>query len=347
MKVTRLKEINKSLIKFDSTIKEVVNNLNDSGLKIALVINDNKKLLGTIVDGDIRRGLLNGFGLDDKIERIIFKHPQVVKPNTSSFEAIEIMRINYLNHLPIVDENQIPIGLHTLDDVILDRSPQRKNKVVIMAGGFGKRMLPLTKNKPKALIEVLGKPMLEHVVLKAKKCGFENFIFSINYLGNMIEDYFSNGKKLGVNISYISEKKPLGTVGALFQLKNLNNETIIVTNCDIISDINYEDALNYHETNSADATMVVRRYETKNPFGVIETKDNDFISYYEKPTKSENINAGIYIFKSNVLKNLKEEYKDMPQFFEDLIKLGKKVKVYPIHEDWNDFGQNQNSLILK
>ena len=338
MKLNKIEEIKKTLLKSDSCIKEAIENLNNSRLKIALVVNEKNKLIGTVVDGDIRRGLLNGIGLKDKISDIIHKNPRVVTSKVTTYEAEEIMRINYLNHIPIVDRDLKPVGLHTLEDI--GRPIQRENKIVILAGGLGKRLLPLTKSKPKALIKAFGKPMLEHVVLKIKKCGFKNFIFSINYLGSMIKDYFSSGEKIGVKINYIEEKSFLGTAGSLCYLKNLENQIILVTNCDVISEIDYGDAVDYHKSNRADATMVVHRYETQNPFGVIETKGNNFLSYNEKPIKYENINAGIYIFESDVFKYLKDEkYKDMPEFFMSLTKAKKKVIVYPIYETWHDLGQ--------
>ena len=214
-----ISEIKNITIKLDSSIKDVISNINASSLKIALVIDSNNKLHGTIVDGDIRRGLLDGLNLKDKIEKIVNKKPMVARENMSTYEAIEMMKVNYFNHLPIVDNNYKLTGLHVLDHV---RRPNRRdNKIIIMAGGMGKRLLPLTKEKPKALIDAFGKPMLEHVLLKIKKCGFKNFIVSINYLGSMIKNYFSTGKKLGIKIEYIEEKKFLGTAGSLFYLKKL------------------------------------------------------------------------------------------------------------------------------
>tara|TARA_B110001454_G_C12665419_1_gene411357 strand:+ start:224 stop:1267 length:1044 start_codon:yes stop_codon:yes gene_type:complete len=340
MKLKKEKDIKKIIIKLGSTIKSAINNLNNSGLKIVLVTDENNKLLGTIVDGDIRRGLLNGLDLTGKIDDIIFRNPNVTNIKTSNNQAIEIMKMNYLNHLPIVDENNKPIGLHTVEEVV--GISERDNKVLIMAGGFGKRLLPQTNKVPKALIEVYGKPMLENIVLKIKKSGFRNFIFSTHYLGDKIKDHFSTGEKLNVKIEYIEEKKPLGTAGSLCYLKNLSGQNVLVTNCDVISEIDYSEAIDYHEFHKADATMAVNRFETQNPYGVIETDGNIFKSYHEKPIKHENINAGIYIFKSEVFKYIDDEkYLDMPDFFAKLLKLKKKVIVYPIYEKWQDMGQKE------
>ena len=342
MSINYKRRVDEIIISNDCNIREVIKNLNSSGLKISLVVDDKKKLVGTITDGDVRRGLLKGYNLDNKIKNIIHKKPKTLSKKTSKKKALTFMRENILQHMPVVNKINEPIGLYTTID--FERKSDRSNKIVIMTGGMGKRLLPLTKNKPKALVKVFDKPMLEHVVLKLKNYGFKNFIFSINYLGNMIKNYFSFGEKLNVKIKYIQENKPLGTAGSLFYLKYLKNETIMVTNCDIISDIDYGDALDYHIKNSADATIVVHRYETRNPFGVIKAKGNKFISYQEKPIKYENINAGIYVIGTKVLKYLKnEEYIDMPDFIARLSKKKRKVIVYPIYESWNDLGQKEEN----
>ena len=345
MKLLKLQEFKKAIINSDSTINNVVKSLNNSGLKIVLVVKKNK-FLGTIVDGDIRRGILKGINLKDNIKKIINKKPVTVGTNVKKKEAIYLTKEYGIQHIPILNKKKNIIGLFINTDLV--ESTKRDIKFVIMAGGYGKRLLPLTQKKPKALIKVFNKPMIEHVIIRAKKFGFFNFIFSINYLGNQIKKYFKNKKNLQVKISYIEEKKPLGTAGSLYLLKNIKDKHVLVTNCDVISDIDYSDVIDYHKLNNADVTMVVKRYEKKNPFGVIETKGNNFIAYYEKPVKYENINAGIYVFNTKNFKYLKkEQHKDMNKFFEDLVKLGKKVIVYPVYESWTDLGTKKSFNIKK
>ena len=333
-------EFKKASINLNSTINDAIKSLNNSELKIVIVLKKNK-LVGTIVDGDIRRGLLKGLNLNDKISKVLNRKPLTINVNVEKNEAIYLMKEKEIQHMPILDEKKYIVGLYINPDLMV---PVRRNtKFVIMAGGYGKRLLPLTKKRPKALVKIHNKPMVEHIILRAKKSGFYNFILSINYLGNQIKKYFRKQKNFEAKISYIKEKKPLGTAGSLYLLKNLKDQHVLVTNCDVISDIDYFDVIKYHKFNSADVTMVVKRYETKNPFGVIETKGNNFVSYYEKPVKYENINAGIYVFNVKTFKFLKKEkYKDMNEFFEDLVKLGKKVIVYPVHEMWTDFGTKDN-----
>ena len=191
MHLSKKKEIKKIIIQSNSLIKDVINNLNNSRLKIALVVDKNNKLIGTVVDGDIRRGLLNGIVIDDEVTKIVHRNPIIVNPKIKKNEILILMKKNELQHIPIVDELKKPVGLYLLDEI--SHKIDRENNFIIMAGGLGKRMLPETKIIPKAMIKVSGVPMIEHVVLQAKKCGFFNFTFSINYLGNKIKEYFSSG----------------------------------------------------------------------------------------------------------------------------------------------------------
>ena len=335
--LTKKNKIKKLLIKPNALVKDAIKNLNESELKIILVVKNNK-LLGTIVDGDIRRGMLNGVSINDNIKNIVHKKPIVAKSNVNKDKIFTLMKENKLQHIPIINKSKKPIGLYMLDEI--NNKMQRGNNFVIMAGGLGKRLLPQTKKTPKAMINISGAPMLEHVVLQAKKCGFFNFVFSINHLGQVIKKHFLNGKKININIKYVEEKAFLGTAGSLCYLKNLKDKTIIVTNCDVLSNIDYAKALDYHNAYSADATMVVRNYTTHNSFGVVETKGTNFLSCKEKPIIDQNINAGIYILETKILKLIKhEKYLDMPDFFMKLRNEKKKVIVYPIYESWVDLGK--------
>ncbi len=339
MKLSR-KEINSILLDQQSTLRQAIGVMNNTGLKILIVVKKNSKMLGTIVDGDIRRGLIKGLNLDSKVTKIINSKPKITKKKITTLEANEIMNLNYLNHLPFLDKNNRPIGLYTKDYSFLVK--ERPNKFVIMAGGRGKRLLPHTISTPKPLVKVFNKPMLEHIIIKARNNGFKNFFLSVNYLKFKIKKYFSNGKKLNVKINYLEEKQPLGTAGSLYLLKNLKNQNIIVSNCDVISDLDFGDLLDYHISNKSDATMAVRRFEKRNQYGVIKAKGKKFISYDEKPLTLENINAGIYVLNSKVLKIIKPNTKiDMTEFFLTLKKKKKNVNIYPIYENWLDAGEKK------
>ena len=208
-----------------------------------------------------------------------------------------------------------------------------------MAGGKGKRLLPLTKKIPKPMLKISGKPMVERLVIKACKEGFDNFIFSVNYLSHKIINYFKDGKKWGVKIKYIQETKPLGTIGSLAFLKNLKFKNLIVINCDVITRLNFNDLLIFHENHKQIATVASIILETKNQFGVIKTKGSRLIEMVEKPLQKNYVNGGIYVFKKSIIKNIKKNKKlDINDLFKKIIKLNKKIIVYPLHEPWTDIG---------
>lgn len=336
-----IKKIKKILINKDTSIKDAIKNINNSGLKIAIAVNKSKKLEGTVVDGDIRRGLIKGLSIQNKVKEIMYKNPYTIKKIISEADAQKIIKLNYLDHLPVLNKKKQIIGMFAHEE-INNFQRKRANQFIIMAGGKGKRLLPLTKKKPKALVEVRGKPMTEKLVLNAKKNGFYNFIITTNYLGNMIQDYFKDGKKFKVKINYIKEKKFLGTAGSLHYLKSKKNQTVLVTNCDILSDVNYSHIIDYHIQNKASATIVVKKFENKNPYGVITAFGNRFVSFQEKPVVIENINAGIYVFENKLFKLIKKnQFLEMTDFFKKINQKKHKVIVYPILENWSDFGQQK------
>ena len=248
------------------------------------------------------------------------------------------MRANKVQQIPIVDKNKKILGLHVWDQIAAPL--ERQNMMIIMAGGKGVRLLPITKDRPKPLIEVGGKPMLEHIIMRAKNDGFTWFLIAINYLGNLIEDYFGDGSRFGVKIDYIREEMPLGTAGALSLLYAQPEKPFIVSNGDVITDVSYGDLLDFHEHHKAIATMAVRSHEWQHPFGVVRTDGVDIIGFDEKPVNRTNINAGIYVLSPEALDNIKkDEPLDMPTLFNDLHKQTKRTVAYPMHEPWLDLGR--------
>jgi NDP-sugar pyrophosphorylase family protein len=211
--------------------------------------------------------------------------------------------------------------------------------MVIMAGGLGSRLYPHTEKCPKALVQIAGKPMLEHIIERAKKEGFRNFIIAIYHLGEMIETHFGNGKRLGVNIEYVREKFPLGTAGALSLIHPLPSKSILVTNTDVMTEIKYGNILEFHERNNANATMAVRIHELKNPFGVVKIKGIELEYFEEKPVIRNHINAGVYVLNPETLNILKNnEHCDMSTLFQRLMVNKNRVLAYPLYENWLDVG---------
>jgi dTDP-glucose pyrophosphorylase len=330
-----------AILSGDSNIEQVIHILNEVRLKIVLVTDANGVLVGTISDGDIRRGLLKGLNLSSPITSIIH-HGAIVASRELSRELVSQMMVaNKIQQIPIVDEKMRVIGLHLWDEI--NGASERSNAIVIMAGGKGSRLHPETENCPKPLLPIAGKPILEHIINRAKAEGFSHFILAIYHLGHMIEEYFGTGEKFGVRIDYLRETSPLGTAGALSLLDPLPSSAIIVTNGDVITDIRYGELLDFHEQNGASATMAVRIHEWQNPFGVVQTQGIEITSYEEKPISRSNINAGVYVIDPTFLKLLKKsERYDMPTLFELIQGKGERIVACPIHETWLDVGSPED-----
>lgn len=326
------------LLPIKSTIQDVIKNLDETTLQIVLIVDPIGKLIGTITDGDIRRGLLRGLQLHSPIESIIYRDSLVVTPQMSRDMVLQLMQTNRIHQLPIVDEERHIVGLYLLDEILAPED--RSNYFIIMAGGKGTRLMPHTENCPKPLLPVAGKPMLEHIIERAKANGFRKFLIAIHYLGHMIEEYFGDGSKFGVNISYIKEEEALGTAGALSLINDTLDSPFIVTNGDVLTDIHYGEFLDFHIHQGAAATMAVRLHEWQHPFGVVRTKGVDIIGFEEKPVYRSHVNAGIYSLNPETLKKLiKKTHCDMPTLFTRLSADGLKTVVYPMHEPWIDVGR--------
>jgi dTDP-glucose pyrophosphorylase len=335
-----------ALIQLGSSLQQAIFNLEKSGIQIALVISEDDKLIGTLTDGDIRRAFLRGMKLDNKIDEIIHRDPFVVPPEIDRDLILQIMQANRIHQLPIVDEEGKIIGLHLWDSVLDLKSLD--NLMIIMAGGQGTRLLPHTENCPKPMLEIGGKPILEHIIERAKLDGFHKFIISLCYLGEMIEEYFGDGSRLGVQIDYIFEDSPLGTAGCLSILKNQPAIPFIVANGDVLTDIHFNEILDFHMRHNAIATMAVREHEIQNQFGVVKIKGIEIDSFEEKPVYSSHINAGIYVLSPEVLNELiHKQYCDMPTLFERVKEKSGLAIVYPMHEPWLDIGRPMDLAIAK
>ena len=327
-----------AILKSTSTLGQAISNLDLTATKIVLICNDQGALEGTISDGDIRRGLLKGLDMNSPVESIVHRNALVVPPQIGRESVRELMTANKIQQIPIVDENRHVVGLHLWDEI---SSPiHRSNIMVIMAGGIGSRLRPYTETCPKPLLLVSGRPMLEHIIERAKLDGFIHFVLAIHYLGHMIEDCFGNGERLGVRIDYLREKSPLGTAGALGLLNPLPNLPFIVTNGDVITDIRYGELLDFHVRHAATATMAVRVHEWQHPFGVVQTQGIEIVGFEEKPIARTHINAGVYALDPNAMRFLEaDERCDMPTLFERLQSEHLKTVAYPMHEPWLDVGR--------
>jgi dTDP-glucose pyrophosphorylase len=335
-----------TLLKPASTIQQAIYSLEKSGMQIVMVVSEDNKLVGTLTDGDIRRALLKGCNLDSYIDEIIHRNPLVIPPGVARELILQLMQANVIRQLPMVDENGSVVGLYVWDSII--GPTQCENIMVIMAGGQGARLHPHTENCPKPMLEVGGKPILQHIIERASRDGFHNFTISLYYLGEMIEEYFGRGDKFGVNIQYLREQTPLGTAGCLSLFNKMPKLPFVVTNGDVLTDINYGELLDFHIRHSADATMAVRQHEIQNQFGVVKTSGIEIEGFEEKPIYRSHVNAGIYILNPESLNLLAHgQHCDMPTLFERLKDNSMKTIAYPMHEPWLDVGRPEDLLAAR
>jgi len=328
----------RALLPAAATLQQAIRNLDETALQIAMVVTADGVLLGTLTDGDIRRGLLRGLDMNSPIEAIVYRDPLVVPPQLRRDTVLQLMQANKIHQLPVVDAGRQVVGLHLWDELMVPR--ERPNLMVIMAGGQGTRLRPHTENCPKPLLPVGGKPMLEHIIERAKAEGFRHFVLAIHYLGHMIEEHFGDGSRWQVKIEYLREEMPLGTAGAIALLARRPEVPFLVSNGDVLTDIRYGELLDFHCRHGASATMAVRLHEWQHPFGVVRIKGVDIIGFEEKPVSRSHINAGIYVLEPRALDALSAgEHCDMPTLFGRLQERATRTIVYPMHEPWLDVGR--------
>lgn len=334
----RVLQWRKALLRVNATMADAIRSLNDSSMQIALVVNEDDTLTGTLTDGDIRRGLLRGLSLDSPVDSVVQRSALVVPPQMSREMVLRLMQANLLHQLPIVDDGRRVVGLHLWDELVVP--VQRSNEMVIMAGGQGTRLRPHTNSCPKPLLPVAGRPVLEHIIERAVAGGFTRFTIAVHYLGHMIEAHFGDGKQWGVRIDYLREETPLGTAGAIGLLNPRPEAPFIISNGDILTDIRYGELLDFHSRHGATATMAVRLHEWQHPFGVVHTDGVDIVGFEEKPIARNHVNAGVYVLDPSSLDAMESgEVCDMPTLFGRLKERGGRTIVYPMHEPWLDLGR--------
>ena len=333
-----MKDIEQIKIVVTSTIEKALSVIDSGAVKIALVVDTDNKLLGTLGDGDIRRGLLRKKKLNDTVEDIYFKNPTTANKGSTKEDLLRLCLINGVAQVPIIDEDWKVIDLFVIDDGLLKK--QHKNHVVLMVGGLGTRLRPLTENTPKPMLEVGGKPILETIVKRFVDSGFTNITMCLGYKSNVIRDYFRDGDDFGANIDYIVEDRRMGTAGALTLLNKKLINPFFVMNGDLLTNIDFEKMLDFHIENDARATMCVREYDIEVPYGVVNIVNEDITSIEEKPIHSFFVNAGVYLLNTECVNLIpKGEFYDMPSLFEELILNNEKTISFPLSEYWLDIGK--------
>ncbi|HAQ23583.1 MAG TPA: nucleotidyl transferase [Acidimicrobiaceae bacterium] len=325
-----------ALLPVGATLREAVQCLEESHLQIILAIDADGRLVGTLTDGDIRRGLLDGTGLDSPIEGFVERKPLTVSADVDHGVVLQAMAHRRIHKVPVVDDDRRVVGLLTWSD--LSRPVKRTNTLVVMAGGQGSRLRPLTEHTPKPMLPIAGRPILDHIIERANADGFRRFVLAVCYLGEVIEDYFGDGSSRGIEVTYLREEEAMGTAGGL-SLLDPPEESVVVTNGDVLTAIRYGEMLDFHQEHGAAATMAVRQHEWRHPFGVVRTDGIDVVGLDEKPVERSQVNAGVYVLEPSTLELLGSgEPCDMPALFDRLRSQGRRTIAYPIHEPWLDVG---------
>ena len=345
-KVTKDSAWYESVLPTTATIRETLSNIDTKGVQFAMIVDATTgKLVGSVTDGDIRRGLLQGKLITGLVLEVCNKSVHTLNSSIANTSlAATYMAMNGINQLPVVDQEFKPVGLYLIRKEAL--TPQN-NRVLIMAGGLGVRLRPLTANTPKPMLPIGGVPILEHIVRELANQGFHDIVIATHYLHDVIENHFGNGEKLNVQIQYFRESTPLGTAGVLGKLNGQRTELpILVLNGDVLADLNYRELLQFHCDSNAFATLVSRVFTYEIPFGVLHVDGVELISIEEKPLIKKYINTGIYVFSPSVKKHVSDGYCDMPMLLEVLMGKGLRTVVYLMENFWMDIGRKDDFFKL-
>lgn len=323
-----------------STIKQALQVINKGAMQIAFVVDPNDRLIGTLTDGDIRRALLGGADLNSSIENIFFKNPTFAKIGDSKEKILKLALSKQLYQIPILDDNGKLIDVKKIEELVKPKN--KPNKVVLMVGGLGTRLRPLTDTIPKPMLKVGSKPILQIIIERFVKQGYIDITLCTGYKSEIIKRFFESGEKFGANISYVKENQRLGTAGALGLLENLPNEPFFVMNGDILTEISFDEMLESHIQKNAIATIGTREFEYQVPYGVINEKNSFVLSIEEKPLQKCLVSAGVYVLSPKCLKGIqKDVYIDMPNLLMSLIDKNLKVVQYTIDGYWIDIGRRE------
>lgn len=320
------------------TIQDGMAAIEEGGAQLALIVDAEGRLVGTLTDGDIRRALLRGALLTDPVGGVATRTPTVALSTDTDAQILAVMRAKGLHQIPVIDIDGRVVALSTIDEYLSVK--ERPNLVVVMAGGPGQRLGELTAKTPKPMLRVGSRPILETIIRNFISEGFRRFKFAVHYRADQIEEHFGDGAKLGVEIEYLREDRRLGTAGALSLLPTIPQEPILVTNADLLMKERFGRLLDLHLESGAEATMAIRTHEFRVPFGVIREQEGSITAIEEKPALSFSVNAGIYVLGRDVVSLIpKDAYVDMTTLFEMAIAKGLPVRCERIDGYWLDIGR--------
>ena len=326
----------------EASLRDAIDAINRGGVQIALMVDTHGRMMGTLTDGDIRRSLLRGLDLSSPASDAVQRHFQSVTSILAPVEVLAVMRRHSIDQLPVIDGDGRLVGLYLLDDLLDEPTAGLPNPVVLMAGGRGTRLRPLTDHCPKPMLRVAGKPILESILEQCIASGLNEFHLAVNHLKEQIREHFGDGSRWGVRIQYIEETSPLGTAGALQLLPDeaRRGSPLLVMNGDVLTRLNLAQLLEFHASHGAAATLCVRSHDVVIPFGVVEAEGVDLVGFREKPVLRHQVNAGIYVLEPSLLDHIPPgEAMDMPSLLLAARAAQQRVAVCPIHEYWCDIGR--------
>ena len=335
----------KHLININSTIKQALELLSLLEHDIILfATNEKQKLIGSLTDGDIRRGLLKGLSIENSISDIINQKPKYIKKNEYSINEIITLREEYYKVIPILDDDNLILNIISFRSL----SSYLPIDVVVMAGGLGSRLKPLTDNTPKPLLKIGGKTIIDYNIDRLISFGVDDFWISVRYLADKIKGHLGNGNNRNINIEYVSENTPMGTIGAVSSIDNFKHDYVLVTNSDILTNLNYEKFFLDFIEKDADMSVVTIPYDVEIPYAVLKTKNNNILSFEEKPTYTYYSNGGIYLIKKSILKNIpKNKFFNSTDLIQLLLEKNLKITSFPMHNYWLDIGKHSDFLTTK
>lgn len=328
-----------ALIPPHATVRDALARIGTSRCHIALVADDSGRLLGTVTDGDIRRALLGTVSLDAPVREVMTRTPITVPPGSDNVACIALMKSRSILQLPVIDGGRI-VGLILLEDLVAPAASLRPNWVMLMAGGRGERLRPLTEQLPKPMLPIGGRPLLEIIIEEAARFGLKRFYLSVNYRAEAIIDHFGDGSRFGVEIRYLREDQQMGTAGALSLLRERPADPLLVMNGDLLTKLDFARLLDYHKARGADITVCVRAFDVELPFGVLTVDGESIRSIVEKPVEKFLVNAGIYVLQPSLIDRVPQGRRfDMPDLIREVLADGHAVRGFPIHEYWIDIGR--------
>ncbi len=338
-----MKDWKKAVLRDSATMRDAMEAIDRGALQIVVIVDEKYRLAGTVTDGDIRRGILKGLPFTASVRQIMRCKPKSAKVDQTRGDILGLMKQKKIRQIPVLDNGGKVVGIEVLDELLTP--PSRENWVVLMAGGLGARLRPLTDAVPKPMIPIGQKPILETILENFIEYGFKNFFLSVHYKDHVIRNYFGDGKRWGVKIRYLAEDERRGTAGALSLLPGKPSEPVFVMNGDLLTKINFSQLLNFHQEHKLSATMCVREYDFQVPYGVLTLEGHCIKSIEEKPTQNFFVNAGIYVLEPQALKTIpKGKFYDMPQLFKDIMARGDATAAFPVREYWIDIGHMRDLI---